>query len=70
MAIGPPISHVSVRGSLSGQALVEVLAQGVDELSQVLVPPEQAVRVSPTQKLPHTPAAGARLESCRSTAQI
>lgn len=51
MAIGPPIAHVAVRGSLLGQALVEVLAQGVDKLGQVLVPPEQGVHVSPKEYL-------------------
>lgn len=39
MAISSPIADVGGRGSLFGQALVEVLAQGVDKLGQVLVPP-------------------------------
>ena len=37
--IGSPIANMSGRSSLFGQALVEMLAQGVDKLSQVLVPP-------------------------------
>lgn len=47
VAIGSPIADVGVGGSLFGQALVQVLAQGVDKLGQVLVPPAQAIQVSP-----------------------